>query len=372
MSWQQVGPLDLSLNSNKFDMGYAVEVDCVNSNEWNNILQGFKDASLDQTWAYGKTRWGEKNLSHLIIKKGNNVIGASQLRIIKIALINAGIAYVANGPIWQRKGEKPNINNLRQILKALKFEYADKRSLYLRIIPNIVDDELSNIASLFEKEGFERDTRISPYKTFLINLAPSLEELHKNLHRKWRENLRRANRSGLTVMQGTDDRLFNIFVEIYKEMLVRKKFISFYDVNCFRTIQKRLPETLKMEIMVCKKDGKSVTGLIWSKVGDTGIPIFSATGNMGLKVRGAYLLRWQMLEQLKAQRYSYFDQGGVDRDKNPGGYHFKSRMGGYEVSHIGQFEICNNLLSLLIVKASEIAYSKYKIFTVFIRKMLSS
>jgi len=360
------------LKNDKHNIEYAAEVDCVSSNEWNDILLDFKDASLDQTWAYGKTRWGEENLSHLIIKKYNKVRAASQLRIIKIPLINAGIAYIANGPIWQRKGEETNIEILRQILKELKSEYADKRSLYLRIIPNIVDDGRNNIVSIFEKEGFVRDTHIPPYKTFLVDLTPPLEELHKNLHKKWRRNLRRAERLNLTLFKGTGDELFEIFMRLYDEMLERKKFTSFYDISKFRTIQTELSESLKMKLMICKYNGEPINGLLWSETGDTGITISSATSNKGLKYYGAYLLRWQLLKMLKGSGFDFFDQGGIDLEKNPGSYHFKSRFGGQETQHIGQFEICNDSLSLLIIKAAEIAFSKYKLFTVFIKKKLNS
>jgi lipid II:glycine glycyltransferase (peptidoglycan interpeptide bridge formation enzyme) len=77
-------------------------------------------------------------------------------------------------------------------------------------------------------------------------------------------------------------------------------------------------------------------------MGDVGIPIFSATGDDGLKYRGSYLLRWTMLTRMKERGCRILDQGGVNPEKNPGGYHFKSGMGGRLVRPLGRFDLCGN------------------------------
>lgn len=51
------------------DPGYDVEIDQVEKTEWSKLVQRFDDATIYQTWSYGLVRWGEKNLSHLVLKK---------------------------------------------------------------------------------------------------------------------------------------------------------------------------------------------------------------------------------------------------------------------------------------------------------------
>jgi hypothetical protein len=80
----------MSLNNNS--KGYIVEIDQLDKTEWEKLIQIFDDASIYQTWSYGAVRWGQANLSHIIIKENNEVLAAAQMRIIKIPFLKAGIA----------------------------------------------------------------------------------------------------------------------------------------------------------------------------------------------------------------------------------------------------------------------------------------
>jgi lipid II:glycine glycyltransferase (peptidoglycan interpeptide bridge formation enzyme) len=183
----------------------------------------------------------------------------------------------------------------------------------------------------------------------LIDLSKPLEVLTKELSKKWRENLRRANRNNLDLKYGTDLELYDSFTKLYKEMHSRKQFKRHVDVYEYRKIQNALSPHHKMRIMICEDQGTPIAGLVWSAIGSTGIPIFSATGDNGLKARGSYLLRWNMLLQMKQDGLLFIDQGGVNKSNNPGGYRFKSEMGGTFASAMGQFEISPNLINKALI-----------------------
>ena len=51
------------------------EIDCVTKAQWSALLNHFEDANIYQTWSYGAVRWGERNLSHLLLKQDGEVIG---------------------------------------------------------------------------------------------------------------------------------------------------------------------------------------------------------------------------------------------------------------------------------------------------------
>src|SRR5690242_12551204 len=88
----------------KMDSKIQVEVDCCTPAEWSQMLELFADANLYQTWSYGKVRWGETNLSHLVLKRGEDVVAMAQLRIVRPPWLRAGIAYVRWGPLFERRG----------------------------------------------------------------------------------------------------------------------------------------------------------------------------------------------------------------------------------------------------------------------------
>lgn len=332
---------------------YCVAIDKDDKHEWEKKLQLFDDASIYQTWSYGAVRWGQDNLSHVVIKRNNEIVAASQLRILKIPLLNIGIAYLSWGPMWRRHGFKVELNIFEKIIKALKEEYAVKRGLFLRIQPNVLQENSDEIVSVLYKEGFKKNLEIQPYRTLMLALSPGMNEIRKALDQKWRNQLNRAEKNNLKIIEGNSDELYRIFLDLQKEMHDRKKYVPGVDYDEFREMQKDLPEVLKMIIIICEYGEKVLTATIGSKIGDTGVYLLGATGDEGMKMKGAYISQWRIVEIMKESGCRWYDLGGIDPENNPGVYHFKSGISRREVCHIGQFEISQGKISSLVVKGVE-------------------
>jgi lipid II:glycine glycyltransferase (peptidoglycan interpeptide bridge formation enzyme) len=333
----------------------TVSVDDITETEWNSLLGQFADASIYQTWAYGAVHWGRKQLSHLVLKRNDEVIAAAQVRIVQIPIIKKGVAYLRWGPLWRRNGTTADIEIFNQALNALKAEYVEKRGLLLRILPNVFqEDPIAPAASSSWKLcGLELQDGTKPYHTSRIDVAQPVDDLRKQLQSRWRNYLKAGEKAGFTVVQGTADELYDQFTVLYREMMARKQFETTVDVEQFRQIQRRLPAALKMQVFVCSAANGPHNALVVSAAGDTGIYLLAATGNAGLNGRGAYLLQWRAMEWLHQQGICWYDTGGINQEKNPGGYQFKSGLGGQEVSHLGRFELRGNWLSSQSVMAAE-------------------
>jgi lipid II:glycine glycyltransferase (peptidoglycan interpeptide bridge formation enzyme) len=332
---------------------YTVSVDQISKIEWEQLLLEFDDATIYQTWSYGAIRWGQANLSHIVIKHKGKIIAAAQLRIVKIPLLKAGIAYLPWGPMWRRQGQEVNIAVFQKIITALKEEYVIKQGLLLRIHPNVIEENSEAIISILNKAGFQKKIKIKPYRTLMLDLSSTMPEIRKSLDQKWRNQLNRAEKNNLKIIEGNGDALYQIFLDLQEEMHDRKKYIPGVDYNEFRDIQKDLPEQLKMIVLICEYEGKALTATVGSLIGNAGIYLLGATGNEGMKMKGAYLLQWRLIEMMKESRYKCYDLGGIDPEDNLGVYHFKSGISRREACHIGQFEISQNNFSRLIVEGME-------------------
>ncbi len=333
----------------EFSQEFQVEVDGVDKSRWTELLQQFDDASIYQTWSYGAVRWGEGNLSHVVIKQGNEVIGMAQALIKTLAFGKIGIAYIPWGPLWCRKGIGSSLVRFRLIIRALREEYSERRGLVLRITPVANDSDTNQIHEILETEGYELSQVAAIYRTLLLDLSPSLAELRKRLNPKWRNKLNGAEKNGLNILEGNGAELYDIFLKLQKEMLTRKEYVPGVDYEEFGRIQKDLPPPLKMRIFICQHKGESIASAVCSAMGDTGIYILGATGSKGIDLKGSYLLQWRVIHWLKGQGYHWYDLGGINPNKNPGVYQFKAGLSGKDISHIGQFEVkCNRLSSFLV------------------------
>lgn len=319
---------------------YTVSVDQVGEGEWNALIESFSDANFYQTWAYGAISWGENQLSHCVVQRDGQTVAIAQLRIVKLPVVRAGIAYLRWGPACQPKGTAWAPDNHRQALQAIEEEYVGRRGLMLRVIPNVFaqDPASEHVLKHLADASFQQENEVTPYRTLRVDLRHEPEVIRKRLDGKWRNQLNAAERNGLTILEGSDDALYGQFLELYNEMMARKQFETTVDAQEFHRIQQRLPENQKMIVMISVKDGTPQTALISTAVGTTGIYLLGATSNEGMKSKGSYLLQWRMMNRLRERGCQWYDLGGINPETNPGVYHFKSGMGGQEVSGLGRFE----------------------------------
>lgn len=342
--------------------GYTSEVDAVTEWDWHQQLQEFEDANIYQTWSYGEVSWGLKNTSHFVLKKDGRTVALAQARIVKLPFVNIGIAYVRWGPIWRRSTETDS-DVFRQAIRALRNEFACERRLVLRLFPTLFDNDPPCYATVLKEEGFSVLEGVSAKRTILMDLSPSIDAIREGMMPHWRRELKVAERKQLQVIEGDQDELFGAFIEIYKEMVSRKRFVEPNDINAFRLIQAKLPPKLKMRIMLCRSGEDICSGLICSAIGSKAIYLFGATSNSGMKSRGSYLLHWKLVELLKQQSITVYDLNGINPVGNPGTYKFKRDLAGgngRDLRFVGQFEPHSGTAAEFCIKTAENMRTMYR------------
>jgi peptidoglycan pentaglycine glycine transferase (the first glycine) len=339
------------------NQSYQIEVDRIGEDEWNRVLPEFSDSNIYQTWTYGAVRWGAKSLSHLVIRRAGSIKALVQLRIIRPRLLKWGIAYIRWGPVYQRRDETPDPGFARLVFSAVYEEYVRKRRLFLRIMPDaFVGSERERD---FSEAGIAWSRPKNTYieRTMVVDLRPSLDELRKNLDRKWRNHLNRAEKNNLTIVQGQAPEHYAIFRDLYQQMWNRKRFETTVDVDEFSRISAELPPNVKLMTFICYSEGKPVGSTICSNFGGTGIYLLGATNEDAMKCKAAYMLQWSMVQHLKERGVQFYDLGGVDQQRNPGVYEFKQGLSGTEVERAAPFEACVSPLSALCTVAADSARS---------------
>lgn len=336
--------------------GGQAEVDNVTESKWSELLDGFEDANIYQTWAYGSVRWGERNLSHLVLKQRGTVCGIAQLRIVRPGHLNFGIAYLRWGPLCHLRGGDLDANVVCAMTSALRAEYVERRGLFLEILPSafVGSPRATIFQPALDSFGGRLTLSSEKYRTFLLELTPSLEELRKKLDRKWRNQLTAAERNPLEVVEGDSASDYLAFSNLYAEMWRRKKFSTSVSVEEFGRINERLPKTQKMRVFLCRHDGQPIAGVVCSAVGNSAIYLLGATIEDAMKLKAAYLLQWSVIRWLKYKGVRYYDLGGIDPTMNPGVYHFKSGLSGQDLSYIEPVAACNSFMSGILASTGRL------------------
>jgi lipid II:glycine glycyltransferase (peptidoglycan interpeptide bridge formation enzyme) len=335
------------------NLGWQVEVDRATPADWSKLLDLFDDANIYQTSAYGQVRWGEKELSRLVLKRDGEVLGIAQLRIVRPTPLKFGMAYLRWGPLWARKDVPSDPEVPVRMAQAIADEYLAKRKLFLRILPNAFagSSRATTMQSAFCKFMSEPLDSRNTYRTLIIDLRPSLEELRSGLDKKWRNQLTRSEKNNLNVVAGYGIEEYRTFCQIYSQMRKRKTFETTVDTDEFWRIQETLAESHRMRILICEDGGIPVAGLVASAIGDSAVYLLGATSDSGLNSKGAYLLQWTLIRWLKENGIRWYDLGGIDPESNPGVYHFKSGLSGLDVCQMAPLVASNSAMSSAMAKA---------------------
>lgn len=329
----------------------AVLIDHHRQHSWIETIAQFPDASVYQTLEYARARWPEHQISTLLLSDGREFLAAALVRQVRFPLGCGGVAYVGWGPACAAQDGAINLDAFRLAVQALRQEYAVRRGLLVRLVPNLYVDADHPARAICVEEGFTWSAR--PDATILLDLRPPLTELRANLRRSWRQVLNKVEKAGLEVVSGTAPELYDEGLSVYREMHARKQFAEFVDKAQFRAMQHMLPASHKMQVLLVREQGQAIAALAWSVIGRTGLPLLAATGARALETNAAYLMWWKMIEWLKANGFSHCDLGGVDPELNPGGFTFKTGLAGSQNPSrklLGEFTCCTRRTTALTVR----------------------
>jgi hypothetical protein len=342
-------------------MSYNVIIDDFDHAEWEKNAKNFADYSIYQTWQYQQERanTASQELSRVIVKNDKNeVVTMCHIRIGSASSLGPKIGYVQQGPLV--RGVDGGIICSDEALKAMLSEYLGKKISVFRITPNISDDETGHqVSQMLNSGGFEFVGSISPYRTLMLSLEGTAEEIRKSLDRNFRRNLKKSEKAGIEIREDRDVRFCEVLRELYHGSVKRKGFKGL-NPDEFIKPQSMLSPEEKMNFVAAYYENVPVSVHLASYLGDTGVALLVASNKKGLDCGSSYLIWWNACVAAKNAGMKRFDLGGIDPDNNPGSYRFKSQISRQEYSNIGAFDACSSLPVKMAWRASEKVYNLIK------------
>ncbi|MFA6096685.1 MAG: peptidoglycan bridge formation glycyltransferase FemA/FemB family protein [Candidatus Paceibacterota bacterium] len=313
-----------------------------NKEEWEKFILNESPDTFLQSW-----NWGEinRNTGDRIWRFGiyeDNILRSAFL-VIRINAKRGSFLFIPHGPIE---------NNLKMKIKNEKlwntfFEYLKQlgkreRVDFIRISP-ILENNEQNL-EIFKSAGF-KDAPIHmmhPEMTWLLDISKNEDEIMKGMRKTHRNLIRRAEKEGVKIIQGTDEKYLKAFYDIHMETVRRHKFVPF----SFDYIQK--------EVDLFKKDGQvSIFSAVYNEeIISSAIIVFygneafyhhGASSSKYYKVPASYLVLWNAIKEAKGRGCTIFNFYGIveNKPKHPwtGLSNFKQGFGGYkkELVHCQDF-----------------------------------
>ena len=342
-------------------MAYEVLVDDISREDWERYAKDFADYTIYQTWPYQQVRakMDGQEVSRVVIKDENGHIATMcQVRIKHVKLLGLRIGYGQAGPLFRRKDGKSICTT--EALQKLREAYLGTKVNVLRVVPNVCTDEVGRtFAEMLQSAGFTHVRSVEPYRTLVLPVDDSEEEIRKRLRKSFRRDLRYAEKADIQIKEGRNKEFCDMLGKLYHGLLRRKKFKGLNPREFIET-QTMLSTPEKMDIVVAYLDGEPVAAHLASNLGDTAVVLLAASNERGLSCGSSYLVWYKGAVSALNAGMKWYDLGGIDPDNNPTVYQFKSRMGGEEVFHVGAFEACSSLCAKTTWRIAEKVYNLIK------------
>lgn len=330
-----------------------------NAQEWNNLLLGFPEAHILQTWQWADAKKQNGWQPLFLGWKSNEGDFAALAMILRRQVSALGIKftvlYCPKGPTFKDK----SIAEL--ILCDLENFAKENRALFLKIDPDVLlgtgipgeENEAPSAEGLAVKKLLQKrawrfsQDQIQFRNTVLIDLRQSEESLLAAMKQKTRYNIRLAAKKGVKVRLGKRDELAMLY-RMYAETAVRDNFVirhEEYYLNAWR-------EFLNAEmakILIAEVDNEPVSALILFHFNGVARYMFGMSTEKFRELMPNHLLQWEaILLAKKLGCHTYDMWGAPDRfdesDSLWGVFRFKQGFNGTTARHIGAWDFTSRQL----------------------------
>jgi lipid II:glycine glycyltransferase (peptidoglycan interpeptide bridge formation enzyme) len=190
--------------------------------------------------------------------------------------------------------------------------------------------------SLLQQAGMVRQQK-RPWHSLWIDLDPDEQTLRASLNGKWRNQLKAAEKNGLTLECSSSDSSSEWMLERHGELASIRGF-SGPPLEFIRELRaSMIREGDAYLVLRALHDGEPVAGISIAQHGTSGTYLLGWNGKKGRKTHANNFLLWNATMVLKKRGCSDMELGGINEWLTPGIAAFKRGMGGREFRLVGEY-----------------------------------
>jgi hypothetical protein len=282
--------------------------------EWDEAVALFEDTYYDQTHTFRGAGWSHDRVRRVAVIRNGEIVAMAIAVVIKLPIINRGLAHVKFAPLWRRKNRPANTDDFRLAIEVLKDEFTVKEKFSLIIMP----PPDPRFAHLYDRELRSVGFRHYPYddpERYFVDTTFSADRQLKSLDQKWRYNLKKAQAQNLLISVEHSEQSLASFRELFGQMERRKKYSNpswpvFYQALCANG-----PASIRPSLVLARENGKPIAGAIIGQIGDTAYYLYGATSDRATELKAGYALHWWITLWLNRKGARWYDLGGALGEK---------------------------------------------------------
>lgn len=315
---------------------FEIEWNRLSVRQWDALLAACRRPSLPQTWQYAMAMAGTEGYTADmgLIRFDGRPVGAVLVQVRRLLRVFADCRLI-RGPLWIHEAIPGEMQKL--VLSLLRSRYG-RIGTKIQFHPELEDTP--DHRRQLDACGFRRVSE--GYRTIWLDLAPSLEQLRRDLRRDWRNKLVQAERSGAEVCESIDR--LDAFLETYGADKAARGYAGpspamirlMHRCDTERGDATRPPEARLCHLLTAIRSGETVAGVLVTRHGEAATYLAGWNGPAGRAARAHQLLLWAAVRRLRAAGVRWLDLGGTEF-AGGGIARFKSGLGGRAVQLVGGY-----------------------------------
>lgn len=304
------------------------------SKEWETFLEGFPEAHLLQTSAWGdlKSGFGWKIERIIAGKSGAQVL-------FKAIPGGFSIGYIPKGPLGQFTEE---------LKKEIDLVCRENKAVFLKVEPDFWED--SDLSLTFCKPEWKPTKPIQPRRTIILPISGSEEEILAGMKQKTRYNIRLAEKREIKIRRSVDVRLFHEMMKITGS----RDGIAVHAESYYQRAYDLFHKDGRCELLFANFENKPIAGMMVFAHGKTAWYMYGASTDVERNRMPTYLLQWEAIRWAKEKKCEYYDLWGIpDLEEEEleefftekgsheglwGVYRFKRGFGGKIIRSVGAWD----------------------------------
>ncbi len=297
---------------------------------WEKYYAMIRCAPLAQSYDYARATYSHKGRRARwgLIYIANEAAGIVQLSEASTLFSLFHAIILDMGPLWF---DNNNLDKKHHaFFTELNRQFPKRIGRKRRIIPHIADETLLHKA--FHQLAYK--SHPSSYETLWINLEKDEHDLRSHLKQKWRNQLNKSEKQGLTFKLDKTGESFDHFHNAYLS--------DYFERNYKNIHPKQLPVFFKTfqqnrKVLLCHslKDNKIAASALILLHGAAATYQIGIVTDLGRESCANHFLLWNAILHLKKIGIKDFDLGGINAYDAKGIQHFKEGLNGEKTTFKG-------------------------------------
>jgi lipid II:glycine glycyltransferase (peptidoglycan interpeptide bridge formation enzyme) len=316
-----------TLASEALDDARDLEIATVGSRtDWDALFACAPRPHLTQTWMYGEGKRDRWEIERLVFASPRGAVAVAQV-LVKRVLGLPLVARINRGPVFLETD--PPAQTRAAVLRALRRRWRFLRRGALLIAPALpegADSENSLRAAGFRKRGE------FAWRSSLVDLAGSPEDMFSRLDSEWRRRVRKAEKNGVGIEASADPAAFEWMLERHAENMRAKNFVG-PSTDFVRRMVAAAPGEFRLLRAVI--DGEPHAAALLARFGRHAEYYLGWFDDVARRAAAGNLLLWNAALDLKRAGCAALDTGGFSVSDRYG--EFKRGMRGQEYRLSGEW-----------------------------------